>query len=74
MLVLPEAGLAPRRGARSGGQTMKLKILIGALLWTALVSALHVRMNIGTAALVSGIRVILGLERQQLYVGFLPVT
>jgi len=53
---------------------MKLKILIGALLWTALVSALHVRMNIGTAALVSGIRVILGLERQQLYVGFLPVT
>lgn len=48
---------------------MKLKILIGALLWTSLISGVHVHLNVGWARLAG-----MMMGRKEMLVGFLPVT
>lgn len=53
---------------------MKRKVFFGALAWLVLVSALHLHLNVGWARLASNVRVLLGRERPELIVGFLPVT
>lgn len=53
---------------------MKLRILVGSLVWILLVTSLHVGANIGFAQFVQDIKQAVGLERQALRVGFLPVT
>jgi hypothetical protein len=53
---------------------MKLRILLGSLGWIVLVTALHVWANIGFAEFASDIRQAVGMERQELRVGFLPAT
>lgn len=53
---------------------MKFKVFIGAVVWTLLISALHVQLNVGWRELGHKLKVLLGVERQELLVGFLPVT
>lgn len=53
---------------------MKLKVFMGALVWSLLISALHVHLNVGWRDLGQQLKVLLGVERQELLVGFLPVT
>jgi len=53
---------------------MKLKVLLGALVWTLLISVAHVQLNIGWAQLTENVREWLGYKRKTLEVGFLPVT
>jgi hypothetical protein len=53
---------------------MKAKVLFGAALWAVLISVLHVSLNVGWANLARQMRVLFGGERQELIVGFLPVT
>ena len=53
---------------------MKRKVLVGALLWTLVITLVHVQLNIGWAALREQIAVWRGKERAELIVGFLPVT
>ena len=48
---------------------MKLKILIGALVWTTLITGLHVQLNVGWGRLLSTLA-----GRKEMLVGFLPVT
>lgn len=48
---------------------MKLKILIGALVWTAFITSLHVQLNVGWERLAG-----IFAGRKELQVGFLPVT
>ncbi len=50
------------------------KVFLGAVLWTMFISLLHVQLNIGWSELGSKLRVALGTEREQMIVGFLPVT
>ena len=59
-------------GAR--GPSMKLKILLGAVLWTGLITFLHLWANVGFDEFARATRVWFGVERPQLRVGFLPVT
>lgn len=53
---------------------MKAKILLGALVFYALVAIAHIGVNIGFERFVRDVRVAFGLERESLRVGFLPVT
>lgn len=53
---------------------MKQKVLIGALVWLALVTFGHIQLNVGWERLATLTRVTLGMERPELIVGFLPVT
>lgn len=53
---------------------MKLKVLLGALLWTLLVSLAHVQLNIGWGQVGEIVREWKGHKRKTLEVGFLPVT
>ena len=53
---------------------MKLKVMLGLLVWLATISLLHVQFNVGWAALADDLRVALGRQRKTLIVGFLPVT
>jgi hypothetical protein len=53
---------------------MKFKVLIGALVWTLLVSLAHVQLNIGWSQLRESVREWMGHKRKTLEVGFLPVT
>lgn len=53
---------------------MKLKVFIGALLWALLISVLHIHTNIGWERAGRQLKVLFGLERAELLVGFLPVT
>jgi len=53
---------------------VKRNILIGAVLWLALVTILHLHLNVGWDRLANQIGVLLGQERGELIVGFLPVT
>jgi len=53
---------------------MKLKVLLGALLWTLLVSLAHVQLNIGWSQVNAIVREWMGHKRKTLDVGFLPVT
>lgn len=53
---------------------MKRRVLIGALLWTLLISVAHVQLNVGWRALCRSIGVAGGPQRAEMVVGFLPVT
>ncbi|QDU86617.1 hypothetical protein Pla163_37680 [Planctomycetes bacterium Pla163] len=53
---------------------MKRKVLLGAILWTLLITLGHVQLNVGWARLADEMRILVGGERQELVVGFLPVT
>ena len=53
---------------------MKRRVLVGAILWTLGITTLHVQLNVGWAQLVREVRILLGGEREELIVGFLPVT
>ena len=53
---------------------MKQRILLGSLAWLVLISLLHVQLNVGWSRLASGFGEMLGGERSELIVGFLPVT
>lgn len=53
---------------------MKRKVLIGAVLWTLLITLGHVQLNVGWSRLADEMRILFGQERQELVVGFLPVT
>lgn len=53
---------------------MKRKVLIGSLLWTLLVTLLHIQMNVGFANLLKEVQVLRGEREADLVVGFLPVT
>lgn len=53
---------------------MKLRILLGAALWTALITLLHIWANVGFSEFGTAVRIWLGIERQSLRVGYLPVT
>lgn len=62
------------RAAAPGLLTMKHKILVGSSVWLVLITLLHVQLNIGWERLGKDVRVLLGSERPELVVGFLPVT
>jgi len=53
---------------------MKARILTAAAIWLAVISALHIQLNVTWSRLADNFRVMLGGERQELIVGFLPVT
>ena len=53
---------------------MKRKVLIGALLWTLLITLVHVSLNVGWGELGKQVEVMRGERREELVVGFLPVT
>ncbi len=53
---------------------MKLKVTIGALIWTLLITVLHIQLNVGWVKLVDKIMVTVGAQRAEMVVGFLPVT
>ena len=53
---------------------MKRKVLIGALVWMLLITSAHVQLNVGWSALRQEVAVLTGREREELIVGFLPVT
>ncbi|MDG2148005.1 MAG: hypothetical protein P8N09_00620 [Planctomycetota bacterium] len=53
---------------------MKLKVILGACLWTLLITVAHVHYNVGWERFASKTREFLGWEREELIVGFLPVT
>ncbi len=53
---------------------MKLKILLSWLVGMLLISVAHVGVNVGWTNFTASIRETLGLQRRQLYVGYLPVT
>jgi len=53
---------------------MKLRVVFGALGWLLVVTVLHLQLNVGWARLGRKIEVLLGRERPELVVGFLPVT
>ena len=55
---------------------MKLKVCIGGLVWMALITLAHVHANVGWERFLTETGRVFGLEggRQELVVGFLPVT
>lgn len=53
---------------------MKRKVLIGAIVWTLFITLGHVQLNVGWQRLADELRILFGQERQELVVGFLPVT
>lgn len=53
---------------------MKRRLFLGSLLWTVLVTLLHVWANVGFGTLWTELRTAMGLVRPTMRVGFLPVT
>lgn len=53
---------------------MKRQVFIGAILWTAFITLLHVQLNVGWARLGTKIQALFSDEREELLIGFLPVT
>ena len=53
---------------------MKLKVTLGALAWALFITVLHVQLNVGWSELARKMRMYMGQEREELIVGFLPVT
>jgi hypothetical protein len=53
---------------------MKLKVLLGATAWLLLITVSHLGLNVGFDTLAQRYRVLVGEEREELIVGFLPVT
>ena len=72
----PESGRTRCAGSCSfvGGRRVKLKVVIGSLLWTLLITLAHVHVNVGWGHLRRLIDVARGGQRAELVVGFLPVT
>ena len=54
--------------------TVKQRIVVGSILWTLLVTVLHLWANVGLDSVGSSVRQLMGIERSSLRVGFLPVT
>jgi len=53
---------------------MKLKVAIGSLVWTLLITLLHIQLNVGWQRLADNMQVAIGTKRAEMVVGFLPVT
>ncbi len=53
---------------------MKRKVCIGALIWALLITVVHIQLNIGWSAIRHNIDVRRGAAREEMIVGFLPVT
>ena len=53
---------------------MKLRIIWGSILWTVMITLLHIWANIGFRQFGQDVRVWAGIERAGLRVGYLPVT
>ena len=53
---------------------MKRKVILGALGWIAFISLVHIQMNIGWAHLRDSVTSAFAGVRQEMGVGFLPVT
>jgi hypothetical protein len=53
---------------------MKAKLLIFSLVWLSFITLSHISMNIGFERFQKKVRVALTEERDELIVGFLPVT
>jgi len=53
---------------------MKRRVAIGAALWLLLITTAHVLLNVGWSALRKEVAVRTGQEREELRIGFLPVT
>ena len=53
---------------------MKFRVVLGSIVWTLLVTITHIQVNVGWENFKDELRVLVGLERPELIVGFLPVT
>jgi len=53
---------------------MKRKVFLGAIVWTLLITVVHISLNIGWTELSKQVEVMRGERREELIVGFLPVT
>ncbi|HJM55774.1 MAG: hypothetical protein QGI93_14580 [Planctomycetota bacterium] len=53
---------------------MKRKVGIGMLLWALLISLGHIQLNLGWSALRKEVAILTGQQREELVIGFLPVT
>lgn len=53
---------------------MKAKVLFVALAWALVISVLHVWLNVGWSKVAQSMGGLFGERRQELVVGFLPVT
>ncbi len=53
---------------------MKRKVCTGAAAWLVLITLSHMHMNVGWSNVQQKIQVMLGIQRAELVVGFLPVT
>jgi len=62
------------RAACGEGASVKRRVLIGTFLWTMLITLGHVQLNVGWGNLRKRAAVLTGAEREELIVGFLPVT
>ena len=49
-------------------------VLLGSIVWTLFISLLHVQFNVGWGRLMDKARALGGDQREELVVGFLPVT
>jgi hypothetical protein len=53
---------------------MKRKVGIGMLLWALLITVSHIQLNLGWSSLRKEVAVMTGQQREELIIGFLPVT
>ena len=53
---------------------MKRNVLLGSLAWLVLITLAHIQLNVGWSSLSRELSVMTGEEREELIVGFLPVT
>ena len=56
------------------GGLMKRRVLLGSLCWMVLITLVHIQLNVGWSSLSRKYSVMVGEEREELIVGFLPVT
>lgn len=75
-----EAGLSWPDGFRrtlpapEDARELKRNVLLFWLIGMVLITVAHIGVNVGWDRLVRNLRESVGLERKELYVGFLPVT
>ncbi|MDE0914320.1 MAG: hypothetical protein OSB57_03985 [Planctomycetota bacterium] len=53
---------------------MKGKVGIGMLLWAILITVSHIQLNLGWSSLRKEVAIMTGEQREELIIGFLPVT
>ncbi|MEO2164232.1 MAG: hypothetical protein ABGY29_17070 [bacterium] len=53
---------------------MKRKVGIGMLLWALLITLSHIQLNLGWDTIWKKFAVMTGEQREELVIGFLPVT